>query len=83
MPTFSKWGGAIRALIGPTPRLVLTGYATDCCVISTALAAADAGASVRVIADACAGSNDENHAEALHLMSLYDPQIKVVQSKDM
>ena len=35
--------------------IVLTGVSTDCCVLSTALAAADAGVHVRVVADACAG----------------------------
>ncbi|MCL2465463.1 MAG: cysteine hydrolase [Micrococcales bacterium] len=83
MPTFSKWGNALRGLIGPTPRLVLAGCATDCCVISTALAAADSGATVRVISDACAGSSDENHAAALKVMALYAPQIKVLTASQL
>jgi len=83
LPTFGKWGRRLESLLGPTPNLVLTGCATDCCVISTALAAADSGARVRVVADGCAGSSDENHAAALHLMGLYDPQIKVVRSRQL
>jgi len=83
LPTFGKWGRRLESLLGPTPNLVLTGYATDCCVLSTALAAADSGALVRVVADGCAGSTDENHAAALHLMGLYDPQIKVVRSRQV
>jgi len=83
VPTFSKWGNTMRGLIGPTPRLVLTGCATECCVLSTALAAADSGAMVRVISDACAGASDENHAEALHLLSNFDPQIKVIKSAEL
>src|SRR6476661_3986069 len=39
VPTFCKWGPDLEAVTGPTPRLVLTGVATDCCVVSTALAA--------------------------------------------
>lgn len=74
--TFGKWP-ALARVTGPAPDLVLTGVATDCCVISTALAAADAGATVTVIADACAGSTPENHAKALEVMSLYAPQITV------
>ena len=35
--------------------IVLTGVTTDCCVLSTALAAADAGVHVIVAADACRG----------------------------
>ena len=75
-PTFGKWP-ALERVTGPAPDLVLTGVATDCCVISTALAAADAGATVTVIADACAGSTPENHARALEIMALYAPQITV------
>ncbi len=75
--TFGKWP-ALEAVTGPAPELVLTGVATDCCVISTALAAADAGATVQVVARACAGSTPENHAKALDLMALYAPQITIV-----
>ncbi len=75
--TFGKWP-ALRDLLGPHPRVTLAGVATDCCVISTALPMADAGAHVRVAADACAGSTPENHAHALAVMSLYAPQIHVV-----
>lgn len=74
--TFGKWP-ALEALTGPAPELILTGVATDCCVVSTALAAADAGATVRVVGDACAGSTPEHHRGALDLMALYAPQITV------
>lgn len=72
--TFGKWP-ALEAVTGPTPELVLAGVSTDCCVLSTALAAADAGAHVRVATAACAGSTDENHERALAAMALYAPQI--------
>lgn len=75
--TFGKWP-ALERLTGPAPELLLTGVATDCCVISTALAAADAGATVRVVAQACGGSTPQNHAKALDVMALYGPQITVV-----
>ncbi|GAA3533680.1 nicotinamidase [Aeromicrobium flavum] len=75
--TFGKWR-ALESVTGPAPELLLAGVATDCCVISTALAAADAGATVRVVAEACAGSTPENHARALDVMGLYSPQITVV-----
>ena len=55
----------------------VSGVATDCGVISTALPMADAGVAVRVVGDACAGSTPENHAHALAVMSLYAPQITV------
>lgn len=77
LPTFGKWGSDIEAIVGRGAHVVLTGVSTDCCVISTALAAADAGAHVTVVADACAGSTAENHAVAMQVMGLYPPQITV------
>lgn len=75
--TFSKWD-RLRSLVGPGGRLVLCGVSTDCCVISTALAAADDGIEVVVVADACAGVDDDSHAKALHVMGLYAPLVRVV-----
>ncbi|MFS0853998.1 cysteine hydrolase family protein [Microbacterium sp. 179-I 3D4 NHS] len=76
-PTFGKWGDDIERIVGRGARVVLAGVATDCCVLSTALAAADAGAHVTVAADACAGSTAENHAAAIRVMELYPPQIAI------
>jgi nicotinamidase-related amidase len=70
--TFSKWGSALSALVG-SDELVLCGVATDCCVLSTALGAADAGVAVRVVADACAGSTSAAHDQALALLAGYGP----------
>ena len=77
-PTFGKWGPELAARVGPEGRLVLAGVSTDCCVLSTALAAADAGVEVLVAADACAGADDASHAKALAVMDLYRPLIRVV-----
>lgn len=81
--TFGKFGPELVSVTGEHPHLVLTGVATDCCVVSTALAAADAGATVTVVSDACAGSSPENHAAAVQVMGLYAPQITVVSSRDL
>jgi nicotinamidase-related amidase len=75
--TFSKWGGGLSAMAGSGP-LVLAGVSTDCCVLSTALAAADDGIGVQVVADACAGVDDQSHAKALDIMRLYSPLVEVV-----
>ncbi|WP_149828407.1 cysteine hydrolase family protein [Streptomyces tailanensis] len=77
-PTFGKWGPELAARLGPDGRLVLAGVSTDCCVLSTALAAADAGVEVLVVADACAGADDESHAKALYVLDLYRPLVRVV-----
>jgi nicotinamidase-related amidase len=83
LPTFGKWGYALQAVTGPTPRLVLTGVSTDCCVISTALAAADAGATITVVTDACAGSTPDNHRAAMDVMALYPPQITLATTSEV
>jgi nicotinamidase-related amidase len=82
-PTFGKWGPDLVELTGPTPDLVVAGVSTDCCVVSTALAGADAGATLTVVTDACAGSTAENHAAALHVMSLYPPQITLATTDEV
>lgn len=66
------------ARVGPEGRLVLAGVSTDCCVLSTALAAADAGVEVLVASDACAGADDDSHTRALQVMDLYRPLVRVV-----
>ncbi len=69
--TFGKWNHDLAATIGtPTSpgEMVLTGVATDCCVLATAVAAADAGVHVRVVAEACAGLTDESHHKALDIL---------------
>ncbi len=82
-PTFGKWGDALRAVTGATPHLVLTGVSTDCCVVSTALAAADAGATITLVTDACAGSTPENHRAAMDVMALYPPQITLATTSEV
>ncbi|MGM7698722.1 cysteine hydrolase family protein [Microbacterium sp. A84] len=77
LPTFGKWGASMEAVVGRGAHIVLAGVSTDCCVISTALAAADAGAHITIAADACAGSSAENHAAAIQVMGLYPPQITI------
>lgn len=75
--TFGKWNADLRAVVGDQPHLTLTGVSTDCCVISTALPAADAGATLVVDAAGCAGSTPENHQRALDAMALFGPQITI------
>ncbi|KUL46923.1 cysteine hydrolase family protein [Streptomyces regalis] len=75
--TFGKWTPELARRATPEGRLVLAGVSTDCCVLSTALAAADAGVEVLVVADACAGADDDSHAKALQVLDLYRPLIRV------
>jgi len=77
LPTFSKWGDRLHELIGPSKELVLCGVATDCCVIATALPAADAGMFVRVVGDACRGVSEAAQEHALAIMGGFSPQIEI------
>ena len=81
--TFGKWNEDLRAVVGGQPSLVVCGVATDCCVVSTVLAAADAGAAVTVVTDACAGSTDDNHQKALDVMALYAPLVTLTTTDDV
>lgn len=75
--TFGKWDAEFAQAMAGSTEMVLTGVSTDCCVISTALAAADAGVHVRVAADACAGLSPADHQRALDAMALYAPLIEI------
>lgn len=81
--TFGKWNSQLQRRLGEHPSILLTGVSTDCCVISTALAAADAGARVTVVTDACAHSSTENGEAALRVMGLYSPQVKLATTQDV
>lgn len=86
MTTFSKWGDehkGVRAKTGKYPHLVLAGVATDCCVLSTAMAAAEAGAFVTVVLDACAGSSDDNQFAAKNILMGYAPLIEVKNHQEL
>ncbi|OLZ73475.1 hydrolase [Streptomyces sp. IMTB 2501] len=81
--TFGKWTPELAERVAPDGRLVLAGVSTDCCVLSTALAAADAGTEVLVVADACAGVDDDSHLKALQIMELYRPLVRVTTVDDL
>ena len=78
--TFGKWGPDLQAALAGSRDVVLAGVSTDCCVLSTALGAADAGVRIRVAADACAGLSDADHQRALDAMALYAPLIEITDS---
>jgi nicotinamidase-related amidase len=78
--TFGKWGPVLAHLVDGAHTVALCGVSTDCCVLSTALAAADAGVRVEVLADLCAGATPADHDRALAAMALYGPLITVTSS---
>lgn len=76
--TFGKWGPELAEAVGTGGHLVLAGVTTDCCVITTALAAVDAGVYVQVVEDACAGADEDSHRKAIDIMRLYSPMLEIV-----
>jgi nicotinamidase-related amidase len=80
--TFGKWGPDLVEVVGNGP-LTVVGVATDCCVLSTVLPAADAGVPVRVVSDACAGSGDDDHDRAMRIMGLYAPLVQIVTTDEV
>lgn len=81
-PTFGKWGPQLEDVVGPAPQLLVTGVSTDCCVITTVLAAADAGAHITVVTDAVAHSTAENGQAALQVMGLFPPQVQLLSTRE-
>lgn len=81
--TFGKWGAELEEATDGADELVLAGVSTDCCVLSTALAAADAGRRVHVAADACAGASRADHERALDAMRLYAPLVEVTTTGEL
>lgn len=81
--TFSKWGPELADLIPAGAEMVLTGVATDCCILATALGAVDAGRHVTVVADGCAAVSDEAQAQTLALLEMLSPMCTVVASTEL
>jgi nicotinamidase-related amidase len=81
--TFGKWDDRLAAALDGSTEIVLAGVSTDCCVLSTALAAADAGVHVRVVGDACAAPTEADHERALVTMGMYAPLIDIVTIDDV
>ncbi|HEX3198429.1 MAG TPA: cysteine hydrolase [Propionibacteriaceae bacterium] len=77
--TFGKWDAQTDRVLEYPGEIVLAGVTTDCCVLSTALAATDAGVHVIVAADACAGVTEADHQRALDAMTLYSPMIDIAE----
>jgi nicotinamidase-related amidase len=83
LPTFGKWGAEmVHHTIG-AQSLVICGVATDCCVLSTVVAAVDAGKIVTLVADACAGATEEAHVQAISLMGMLSPMVNVVSTDQL
>ena len=75
--TFGKWDGETEKVLGGPRQIVVAGVSTDCCVLSTALAAVDAGIHVRIVEDACAATSTLDHRRAIDVMASYAPLIDI------
>jgi len=83
LPTFSKWGPGLEDTVGADTPLVLCGVATDCCVLSTALGAVDAGRTVTIVEDACAGVSQRHHDESISLLGLLAPMVTITNARSL
>ena len=82
-PTFNKWDAELASIINDGADLILVGVSSDCCVLATALTAADAGRHVLVVGDACAGTSVMHHRRALDTMALFSPHIQIISAVDV
>lgn len=80
---FSKWTSDARAILSGADEIVVGGVTTDCCVLNTVMAAMDGGAHVRLLSDGCAASTQDIHDQAVQLMALRAPQIRVSTIADV
>lgn len=83
LPTFSKWGPELASRTAGQEHLIVCGVATDCCVLSTVMGAVDAGKRVTLVADACGGATPEAHEQAIGLMKLLSPMVRVVNTAEL
>ncbi|MBT8152678.1 cysteine hydrolase [Epibacterium ulvae] len=76
---FAKWQEA-RAHIPQDATVVMCGVATDCCVLGTAIEAADEGRFIRLVTDACAAGTEALHGAALDVMRDRAPMIALTDT---
>lgn len=79
--TLSKWVPAAKDMLPEDATIVLCGVSTDCCVMSTALAAIDDGRRVRLIEDACAAGTPEIQTMSVELMRLREPMLIITDTE--
>lgn len=77
-PSFGKWGPRLRELAAGADRLVVCGVSTECCVLSTVLAAVDDGVGVDVVAAACAGASAADHDRAMGVLATFEPLVRII-----
>ncbi len=63
----------VRELAKHASRVVISGVVAECCVLSTALSAIDAGCKVIYLTDAVAGLNATSRKEAENILSYLSP----------
>ncbi|HEX6506391.1 MAG TPA: cysteine hydrolase [Chloroflexota bacterium] len=84
-PTFSAYGAELQEVARNqgAGTLILCGVSTECCVLATALEAADAGMSVHIVQDACASVEAAAHESALRVAEVgFSPIIAITTVED-
>ncbi len=83
LPTFGKWGDELESLTADAQHLIACGVATECCVLSTVLAAADAGKTITLVTDACAGATEELHVQTLDILDALSPMVTLTTTAEL
>lgn len=83
-PTFSKWvPDGLPAALLESREVHLCGVAFECCVLGTALAAIDDGASVHVVADAVGASSEPMMDATLTVLGARVPQLTITRLSEL
>lgn len=82
-PTFGKWGDDLSRLTAGVQNLIICGVATECCVLATVLAAIDAGKSITLVTDACAGATKDLHRQTLDIFNALHPMVSLTTTAQL
>ncbi len=73
---------ALRKLADEADHILISGVVAECCVLSTALSAIDAGHKVYYLKDAVSGFTEQTEAETEHILSCLSPLHTELMSTD-
>jgi nicotinamidase-related amidase len=81
VPKFGKWSSIKSHLnnfrIDSIKTIYITGVSTECCILSTVMAAIDDGVKIVLIQDACAAGTDEDHNFSINILKGFEPNLEI------
>ena len=76
--TYSSWTAEVARLTEGYDRILLAGVVAECCVLSTLMAAIDAGKKVVYLTDCVAGQSEEYERSVQKIAEIYVPMHTLV-----